>query len=345
MTTTSSPVIAILGSLNVDLVTRTPRIPAAGETLQATSFNTGHGGKGANQAVACARLSRASPSSSSSSSSSTSSSSVPSAAEVDVRMIGAIGRDDPFGGPFLAALQRDGLDVARVQQLEGQKTGVAVITVEEGSGENRIMFVPGANASVPREDLLDGDEAVLVMQLEVPMEVVFLNLQAAKKKGIDVIINPAPAIPLSDEVYAGLDHLIVNESEAALLSGRPAEDITPESDLSSVAAEFVQKGVKNVIITLGGAGVFYQTASRDAQGQPGNLIPAKKVKVVDTTAAGDTFVGAYAVAVAKSKASQDAGNPFDIDSAIAFANRAAAFTVQKNGAQDAIPWLNEVGEA
>ncbi|KAK8434297.1 Ribokinase-like protein [Phyllosticta citricarpa] len=342
MTTTSSPVIAILGSLNVDLVTRTPRIPAAGETLQATSFNTGHGGKGANQAVACARLSRASPSSSSSSSSS---SSMPSAAQVDVRMIGAIGRDDPFGGPFLAALQRDGLDVARVRQLEGQKTGVAVITVEEGSGENRIMFVPGANASVPREDLLDGDEAVLVMQLEVPMEVVFLNLQAAKKKGVDVIINPAPAIPLSDEVYAGLDHLIVNESEAALLSGRPAEDITPESNLSSVAAEFVQKGVKNIIITLGGAGVFYQTASRHAQGQPGNLIPAKKVKVVDTTAAGDTFVGAYAVAVAKSKASQDAGNPFDIDSAIAFANRAAAFTVQKNGAQDAIPWLNEVGEA
>ncbi|KAK8173364.1 Ribokinase-like protein [Phyllosticta citrichinensis] len=332
----TKPIIAILGSLNVDLVTRTPRIPAAGETLQASSFNTGHGGKGANQAVACARLSRASPSSFASSASS---------AQVDVRMIGAIGKDDPFGGPFLAALERDGLDVARVRQLEGQKTGVAVITVEESTGENRIMFVPGANAHVPREDLLDGDEAVLVMQLEVPKEVVFLNLQAAKKKGIDVIINPAPAIPLPDEVYAGLDHLIVNESEAALLSGRPAEEIAPESNLSSVAAEFVQKGVRNVIITLGGAGVFYQTAARHEQGQPGNMISAKKVKVVDTTAAGDTFVGAYAVAVARSKASQHAGNPFDIDSAIAFANKAAAFTVQKNGAQDAIPWLNEVGEA
>lgn len=159
---TSKPIIAILGSLNVDLVTRTPRIPAAGETLEALSFNTGHGGKGANQAVACARLSRPSKSSATSSSS----------AQVDVRMIGAIGKDDAFGGPFLAALEADGLDVTRVRRLEGQKTGVAVITVEERTGENRIMFVPGANHSVPREPLLDGDEDVLVLQLETPLEVV-----------------------------------------------------------------------------------------------------------------------------------------------------------------------------
>ncbi|KAK8239049.1 Ribokinase-like protein [Phyllosticta capitalensis] len=332
---TSKPIIAILGSLNVDLVTRTPRIPAAGETLEALSFNTGHGGKGANQAIACARLSRPSKSSATSSSS----------AQVDVRMIGAIGKDDAFGGPFLAALEADGLDVTRVRRLEGQKTGVAVITVEERTGENRIMFVPGANHSVPREPLLDGDEDVLVLQLETPLEVVFLNMQHAKEKGVDVVINPAPAVPLPDDVYAGLDHLIVNESEAALLSGKPAEEITPESDLSPVAAEFIEKGVKNVIITLGGAGVFYQTAARHEQSQSGSLIPAKKVKVVDTTAAGDTFVGAYAVAVAKSKASRATGTPFDIDSAIAFANKAAALTVQKNGAQDAIPWLHEVDDA
>ncbi|KAB2578093.1 Ribokinase [Lasiodiplodia theobromae] len=329
-------VIAVVGSLNVDLVTRVPRVPAAGETLIGHGFDTGHGGKGANQAVACARLSRTAAQAASSSSSS-------SPNDVEVRMVGAVG-DDAFGGAFLEALRRDGLDVERVRVVEGEKTGVAVIVVEEATGENRIMVSPGANYRVEPRPLLEADTTLAVFQLEIPMETVLLNIRDAKKRGIDVLINPAPAVPLPDELYQGLGHLIVNESEAALLSGKPVEEITPDSDLTAVAADFIQRGVKNVIITLGGAGVFYQTAARQAEKLAGKLVPAKKVKVVDTTAAGDTFVGAYAVAIARSKF-QSATGAFDIDSAIAFANRAAALTVQRKGAQSAIPWVDEVPEA
>ncbi|KAL1625737.1 putative ribokinase [Diplodia seriata] len=327
-------VIAVVGSLNVDLVTRTPRVPVAGETLLAHAFDTGHGGKGANQAVACARLSRTAAQAAAGSSSRT---------DVEVRMIGAVG-DDAFGGEFLEALRADGLDVGRVRVVPGEKTGVAVIIVEEATGQNRIMASLGANNKVEAKPLLEADTTLAVFQLEIPMETVLVNARDAKERGIDVLINPAPAVPLPDELYKGLGHLIVNESEAALLTGKPVEEITPDSDLTAVAADFVRKGVKNVIITLGGAGCFYQTAARQADKQPGKLIPARKVKVVDTTAAGDTFVGAYAVAVARSKA-QSATGDFDVDSAIAFANKAAALTVQRNGAQAAIPWVDEVPEA
>ncbi|KAH7042655.1 Ribokinase-like protein [Macrophomina phaseolina] len=322
------PTIAVLGSLNVDLVTRTPRVPAAGETIIANGFSTGHGGKGANQAVACARLSRTR----------TRPSSTPP--DVFVRMIGAVG-DDHFGAEFLRALKDDGLDVEGVRVVAGERTGTAVIVVEEESGENRIMVSTGANWRVEPKPLVPEGTAVVVLQLEVPMEVVEVNVRDAKRRGVDVVINPAPAVPLSDEVYQGLGHLIVNESEAALLSGRPAEEITPDADLTAVAANFVRRGVRNVIITLGSAGCFYHTSALHAEGLPGKIVPARKVKVVDTTAAGDTFAGAYAVAVAKSRAQ----GPFDIDAAIAFANRAAAQTVQRKGAQSAIPWLDEVPEA
>ncbi|KAL0259099.1 putative ribokinase [Diplodia seriata] len=328
-------VIAVVGSLNVDLVTRTPRVPVAGETLLAHGFDTGHGGKGANQAVACARLSRTAAQAAAGSSS--------SRTDVEVRMIGAVG-DDAFGSEFLDALRKDGLDVGRVRVVPGEKTGVAVIIIEEATGQNRIMASLGANNKVEAKPLLEADTTLAVFQLEIPMETVLVNARDAKERGIDVLINPAPAVPLPDELYKGLGHLIVNESEAALLTGKPVEEITPDSDLTAVAADFVRKGVKNVIITLGGAGCFYQTAARQADKQPGKLIPARKVKVVDTTAAGDTFVGAYAVAVARSKA-QSATGDFDVDSAIAFANRAAALTVQRNGAQAAIPWVDEVPEA
>ncbi|OMP85652.1 putative ribokinase [Diplodia seriata] len=316
-------VIAVVGSLNVDLVTRTPRVPVAGETLLAHGFDTGHGGKGANQAVACARLSRTAAQAAAAGSSS-------SQTDVEVRMIGAVG-DDAFGGEFLDALRRDGLDVGRVRVVPGEKTGVAVIIVEEATGQNRIMASLGANNKVEAKPLLEADTTLAVFQLEIPMETVLVNARDAKERGIDVLINPAPAVPLPDELYKGLGHLIVNESEAALLTGKPVEEITPDSDLTAVAADFVRKGVKNVIITLGGAVGFA-------------FKPYAKVKVVDTTAAGDTFVGAYAVAVARSKA-QSATGDFDVDSAIAFANRAAALTVQRNGAQAAIPWVDEVPEA
>lgn len=157
---TKPAVISVIGSLNVDLVTRTPRVPVGGETLTSESFDIGWGGKGANQAVACARLSRTRQQASSNQSS-----------DVQVRMVGAVG-DDEFHAGFLEALQKDGLKTDGVRVLRGKKTGVAVILVETGTGENRIMFCPGANYDVEEKDLVDQDASVALFQLELPLNVV-----------------------------------------------------------------------------------------------------------------------------------------------------------------------------
>ncbi|KAF2816316.1 ribokinase-like protein [Mytilinidion resinicola] len=317
-------VISVIGSLNVDLVTRTARIPTAGETLTAESFDTGFGGKGANQAVACARVSRTQSQARNGEST-----------DVEVRMVGAVG-DDQFADDFLKSLQAGGVETSKVQKLPNQKTGVAVILVESQTGENRILLSPGANYNVPVVDLLQRDTTVALFQLEVPIEVALLNMKAARERDIVVILNPAPAIPLPEDAYKGLDHLIVNETEASILSG--IENPTSWNDVTSV---FINRGVQNVIITLGAEGVYYQTAARHAKSEPAKVLPARKVKVVDTTAAGDTFVGAYAVSVARSN-SRTVDASFDIDAAIEYANRAASETVQKVGAQSAIPWVDEV---
>lgn len=153
-------IISVVGSLNVDLVTRTSRVPVAGETLTTESFDIGFGGKGANQAVACARLSRTEKQAANG-----------EASDVEVRMVGAVGEDE-FAGGFLESLKKDGLNTERIQVLPGKKTGVAVIIVETQTGENRIMFCPGANYDVPVADLVDGDSSVALFQLELPMEVV-----------------------------------------------------------------------------------------------------------------------------------------------------------------------------
>lgn len=155
-----SAVISVIGSLNVDLVTRTARVPVGGETLTTESFDIGWGGKGANQAVACARLSRTQQQATNG-----------SASDVEVRMVGAVG-DDEFHSGFLAALRKDGLKTDNVKILKGKKTGVAVIIVETGTGQNRIMFCPGANFDVEETDLVDNDASVVLFQLELPLNVV-----------------------------------------------------------------------------------------------------------------------------------------------------------------------------
>ncbi|KAF2279984.1 ribokinase-like protein [Westerdykella ornata] len=320
-------IISVIGSLNVDLVTRTQRVPVGGETLTSESFSIGYGGKGANQAVACARLSR------------TQSQALNGeASDIEVRMVGAVG-DDEFSPGFLESLRKDGVRTEMVEVLKGKKTGVAVIIVETGTGENRILVSPGANGEVPVQDLVVGDEGLVLFQLELPLEVVLHNMRIAREKGVEVIINPAPAVPLPEEAYKGLGHLLVNETEAAILSG-----IDNPTNWDEVAAVFISRGVKNVVITLGGEGVYYQTEKRHAQSKPGTLVPARKVKVVDTTAAGDTFTGAYSVAVARWKSGPEA-TEFDLDAAVAYANRASSMTVQKQGAQSSIPWIDEVPTA
>lgn len=171
------------------------------------------------------------------------------------------------------------------------------------------------------------------------------NIKLARAGGSEVILNPAPAQKLPDEVYPELAYLVMNESEAAILSGRQADAISASSDLDTVAAEFIDKGVSNVIITLGADGAYYQTAKASRNKQAGKRSLAVKAKVVDTTAAGDTFVGAFAVKLASAAHEGHDEIRVTLDKAIAFAITAAGKTVEKAGAQSSIPWLNELSES
>lgn len=322
--------ITVIGSLNIDFIIRTPRLPTAGETLTATSFTTGFGGKGANQAVACARL---------------------APKDVKVSMVGNVG-DDTFGSDYFAALEKEGIDASRVRKLEGQKTGIANIIVEEQSGENRILLATGANYGFAEErdaewEMVEDGRGVVVMQLEIPLRVVrqvrqsgnmihvlivmqvLYNLEQASQSGKHVIMNPAPAVELPESVYEFIDTLIMNETESEILAGQGDK----RTDPLDLAAWFLMKGIRDaVIITLGADGLVFATAS-GASGR----IEAKKVRVVDTTAAGDTFVGSYAVERAK-----HAGGHFDHQQALEFASLAASKTVERKGAMTAIPYLSEV---
>jgi ribokinase len=219
---------------------------------------------------------------------------------------------------------------------------VALIIVDKPTGENRIVLSPGANHVLQPGDFetlqkkLKTQEGrlpdLLIMQLEIPFATVLAALEAARREGVDVLLNPAPARKLPDEAYAGLAHLVVNETEAAILGEVEESVLDDEAGLEKVARGFIGKGVQNVIVTLGGRGVYYM--SKD--GRKG-LLPAEKAKVVDTTAAGDTFVGRYALDAVGKK-----GEAFDIEAAVKRANKAAAKTVERAGAQDSIPWRDEV---
>lgn len=322
------PRITVLGSLNIDLVSYVSHHPQPGETMTASSFTTSPGGKGANQAVACAKLSRSSDLTD------------PSAT---VAMVGAVGAD-PYGAVLVDSLQSYGVDTAAVARREAGpepghsgKTGIAIIIVDEPTGQNRIMLSPEANHSLlpdqfaelpaPRPDLL-------IMQLEIPFDTVLQALAAARRDGVPVLLNPAPAQELPADAYQGLAHLVVNETEAALLAGCAESDLEEPSGLQRIGALFVERGVQNVIITLGGRGVYYVNRAGARA-----LVPALKAEVVDTTAAGDTFVGSYALAAVAASA---ASTEFDIDNAIKAANRAAAKTVSRKGAQVSIPWKDEL---
>jgi ribokinase len=312
------PVITIIGSLNADLTTYTSRIPGGGETLYANSFQTGSGGKGGNQASACAKLSRPRAD--------------PQNSTAIIKMIGAVG-NDLYGRSLVQDLQSTGVDTTGVAVREDVETGVAVILVEETTGQNRILINAGANHTLTPEQFETIPlplPALLIMQLEIPVATVVQVLRAAREAGVQVLLNPAPAVKLPEEAYAGLEHLVMNETEAAILGNCSMEEIEDDVRLPAVAGKFHGKGVKNVIITLGSRGVFYSKTGGDS-----GLIPAKRVQVVDTTAAGDTFVGAYALEAVK------AG--FDIEAAGRRANGAAALTIGKKGAQVSIPWADELG--
>ncbi|KAG6036392.1 hypothetical protein E4U19_003308 [Claviceps sp. Clav32 group G5] len=336
------PLITILGSLNMDLVSYVPHHPLPGETLTSSSFNTSPGGKGANQAVACAKLSRSQPSTTTTTTTTASTDPPSRPPSAQVSMLGAIG-NDTHGQTLLTSLHSYGVNTNGIRILDNLSTGLALIIVDEPSGQNRIILSPEANHSLRPEDYTSaasfGGVAsgvlpdLLILQLEIPLETVLQALRTAKRDGVPVLLNPAPAQIIPGEAYEGLAHLIVNETEACVLSGRGEDELETAEGLASVADGFLERGVQNVVITLGGRGVYYA-----ARKGPRALVEALKADVVDTTAAGDTFVGSYALAVVQAR-SEDG---FDIDAAIRAANRASAITVSRKGAQVSIPWRDEL---
>ena len=340
----SKPIITVIGSLNTDLITRTSHIPSPGETLTAKSFQTGSGGKGANQAVACARLSRTKATASAGRKQRLGTDGGlgnaglvdPADGQVIVKMVGAVGEDE-FGRFLVGGLDDDGVDTAGIVLRKDAKTGVACIIVEDETGENRILMSPNANYTLQPEQFDDFSTPppdLIVLQLEIPFDTVLQILRTAKAKDIPTLVNPAPAMQLPDEAYGHITHLIVNESEASMLSGKSDDYVSDHENLPGIAQRYLDLGVQTVIITLGGKGVFFTSL-----GGVTGLVPAQKTTVLDTSAAGDTFVGAYAVELAKSK-----GAAFDLGPAVEWANKAAAKTVAKEGTQSSIPWLDEISD-
>ena len=315
----SRPCIRVIGSINIDLITRTSRIPAAGETIISQSFDTGHGGKGANQAVACARLSRKKNH---------------ELGQVEVRMDGAVGADT-FGEELIDGLRANGVTTTGINRIVEERTGAAVIIVEEQTGENRILMSPNANYSLAPSAFVQISGPLpnlIVLQMEIPLDTTLQILRTAKEMGVDVLLNPAPAQTLPKEAYLAVTHLIVNESEAAIISSSVGSN-PPWTEWGDHFERLIALGVHHTILTLGGEGVIYLNTDEQKIWR----FHAEKVDVVDTTAAGDTFVGAYATAVMA-----NARTGWNTAAAVSWANTAAAKTVERRGAQSAIPWLDEV---
>jgi ribokinase len=298
----SPPRIVVLGSLNMDIVLRVPHAPAAGETLLGHSIAHIPGGKGANQAVSCAREGGR------------------------VGMIGCVG-NDAHGQALRDALGRDGIDTAALRTSSSEPTGTALILVEDG-GQNRIVMIPGANAQAEIDEAalrqqLQG-AAFLVTQFEIPMEQVARAISVAHEAGCKVLLNPSPVQPIAEPLWPRIDTLVVNEIEAEALCGQAAD--SPQE--AALAGQSLRaKGIARVVVTLGARGAV----AVDADGARHH--PAPKVQAVDTTAAGDTFLGALAVAL---------GEGQSFDEAVRLGIRAAALCIQQPGAQPSIPQRDAV---
>lgn len=299
--------IAVLGSLNLDTTYHVTRFPQPGETISANDKSSAPGGKGANQAVAAVR------------------------SGVQVAFIGMVGEDNE--GKFMReALQEDGIDTKFLQNDPRHGTGSAIITLD-ANGQNDIMVYAGANFGMD-ESLLKGTDDLfkdcdfLIAQFETPQAVTAAAFKQAKAHGVTTILNPAPAKEILPELLAVTDVVIPNESESEVLTGIAVDS---EAAMLETADYFKAHGVNNLLITLGSRGVFYCTPHGHG------MVPAFKVKAVDTTAAGDTFIGALA-----SQLATDLSNVAD---ALVYAQRASSLTVQKMGAMPSIPTEAEVRAA
>ncbi len=295
--------IVVVGSANTDLVVRIPALPRPGETVTGGTFFTARGGKGANQAVAAAR------------------------AGGSVTLIACLG-DDPLGDETLAALAAEGIAVHGVRRMPHTPSGVALILVDE-RGENSIAVAPGANALLAPDQVVPSAEQltptdVLVAQLETPLGAVLAAARAARRAGARVILNPAPARELPDELLQLVSVLTPNEAEAARLAGTSIDD---RDALEDATTALLERGAGAVVITLGASGAYVATTERR------EMVAGYRVEARDTTGAGDVFNGALAVALAERTSLREA---------VRFANAAAAISVTRDGAQPSAPHRAEI---
>ena len=294
--------ICVIGSLNMDLVVNVDKMPQPGQTIIVSNFKEVPGGKGANQAVAMARLNG------------------------NVSMIGKVG-EDGFGQTLINALKNDKVDTTYIKTTKGA-TGVALITVDNNA-QNSIVVSPGANFEVKEEDIDNNIEAIknsdiVVLQLETPLNTIKYALKKSKELNKYTILNPAPALKLDDEIIKNVDLLTPNETELEIISG---VSIETEEDIQKAAQIMIEKGVKELIVTLGSKGSLYINKEKSI------FKKAYKVEAVDTTAAGDSYTAALAVALSKDQS---------IEEAMDFASKVGALSVLKEGAQSSLPTLEDV---
>ncbi|MCJ7688370.1 MAG: ribokinase [Clostridiaceae bacterium] len=299
--------ICVLGSLNMDVVLKVENMAKIGETIFAKSISNIPGGKGANQAVACKRMGS------------------------EVSMIGKVGLDS--NGNFLVIqLASDGINTNYVFKDNKESTGTAIINVDS-KGNNSIVVVAGANMGINKDEIKQSysiikDCNVIIAQFETPSEITHYAFSFAKSQGIITILNPAPAKKLDEDLLQCTDIIIPNETEAYELTGILANDLESAKKAAEV---FLNRGVKYVIITLGSKGATLITKER------AELIPAILVKAIDTTAAGDSFIGAVSSKLATEELSYA-----NIKKAIVFGNKVSSIVVQRLGAQPSIPTKKEV---
>lgn len=295
--------ILVVGSANADLMIAMPKLPNPGETVRGHDFLVAPGGKGANQAIAAARLGG------------------------DVGFIGSIG-DDDFGRSIRKSLLDSGVDTARLCVRPNSATGVALI-FSEACGENMIVIAAGANDFLLPADIDAAADAIaeasiIVCQFESPAATIERLVTVAKLSGVPVLLNPAPARRMADEMVDGIRFLVPNRQELAHLTGLPTRTL---ADVEAAAKALLVRGAESVIVTLGREGVLRASVAG------ARVFPAPIVEAVDTTGAGDTFVGGFAAEWCRTS---------DVDAAISFAQRAAAYSVTGRGAQASMPWLSDL---
>jgi len=290
----------VVGSLNMDMVITVERVPHLGETVSGDGFMMVPGGKGANQALTMARLSG------------------------NVKMLGCVGKDH-FGAELTAFLKESGVDTSPIMQSH-KNTGIALITVS--GGDNMIVLEKGANHALKPQNICENEELfrwadIVVLQLEIPWETVVAAAKTAKQNGCTVLLNPAPVENFKDEILPFVDIIVPNEHEGGIILRK---EIKTKEQAKALVAEFAEKGI-HAVVTLGADGCVYFDAG-ECRHQP-----AAKANVVDTTAAGDSFIGGMCVALCEGK---------PIDAAIEFATKVASIVVSRKGAGTSIPWRNEI---